>query len=290
MRSAAPRASDRRRGRWLVWFGLAVIVGLVAGACAHSRSVVPVDTREPDKFLYERGLEALKEKKWLTAREFLGQIVDNYPQSTYRPDAKLGVGDSYLGEGSTESLVLAIAEFREFLTFYPTSPRADYAQYKIGLTHFRQMRAPERDQSATREAVREFQIFVDRYPTSSLIDEVKARLRDARDRLSNSEYLIGFFYLRSRWYPGAIERFKTLLKDDPGFTRRDAVYFHLAEALEKADKKAEALPYYERLVQEFGASEYLEEARKRIAELKTPSAPPPGSMQARAEPFRTVQA
>jgi len=46
------------------------------------------------------------------------------------------------------------------------------------------------------------------------------------------------------------------------------VYFYLAESLYKTDKKPEALPYYERLVQEFEKSEYLQEAQKRIAELK----------------------
>ena len=58
----------------------------------------------------------------------LRQVVENYPNSMHRPDAKLGVGDTYLGEKTAESLVLAANEYREFLTFYPTNPRADYAQ------------------------------------------------------------------------------------------------------------------------------------------------------------------
>ena len=76
--------------------------------------------------------ELLGKKKWFQAREYFRQLVDNYPQSTYRPDAKLGLGDTYLGENTAESLVLAQNEFREFLTFYPTNPRADYAQFKLG--------------------------------------------------------------------------------------------------------------------------------------------------------------
>ncbi len=74
---------------------------------------------------------------------------------------------------SVESLVLSANEYREFLTFYPTNPRADYAQYKLAMTHFEQMRAPERDQTETQAALREFQIFFDRYPMSPLIDEVR---------------------------------------------------------------------------------------------------------------------
>ena len=52
----------------------------------------------------------------MNARKYFRQVVDNYPQSPLRPDAKLGVGDSYLGEDTAESLVLAANEFREFLS------------------------------------------------------------------------------------------------------------------------------------------------------------------------------
>jgi tetratricopeptide (TPR) repeat protein len=75
-------------------------------------------------------------------------------------------------------------------------------------------------------------------------------------------------YLRIKYYPGAIGRFKPLLESDPGYTRKDSVYFNLADALEKSEKKAEALPYYERLIKEFEQSQYLVEAKRRIALLK----------------------
>jgi outer membrane protein assembly factor BamD len=245
---------------------------VTAAACASSGRGVPAGTSLPDKFLFDKGTEALNNKKWLTAREYFRQIVDTYTQSPYRPDAKLGMGDTYLGEGTGEALERALNEFGEFLAFFPTNPRADYAQYKLGMVHFRQMRGPQRDQTQTKDAVKELETFVSRYPNSTLMAEGKARLRDARDRLSESDYEVGFFYYRQRWYPGAVDRFKTLLKQDPDFTSRDAVYFYLGEALVKGKKNAEALPYYEKLVEEFQKSEYLADATKRIAELKGPEA------------------
>jgi outer membrane protein assembly factor BamD len=238
-------------------------------ACASSgRRGVPAGTPDPDKFLFERGTAALNEKKWLVAREFFKQVTETYTQSPYRPDAKLGIGDTYLGEGTSEALVFAINEFREFLTFYPTHRRADYAQYKLGLAHFRQMRTAQRDQTETRETIKEFQAFVERYPDSTLMPEVRARLREAQDRLSESSYLVGYFYFRQRWYAGAIDRLKSVLKDDPEYSRRDAAYFFLGESLVKSKREAEALPYFEKLIAEFEKSEYLTDAQKRIAELK----------------------
>jgi outer membrane protein assembly factor BamD len=241
----------------------------VATACAsRNPRTVPPGTARPDQYLFDKGAEALKDKKWLVAREFLKQVDENYVQSPLRPEAKLQIGDTYVGEGSTQALILGINEYQEFLSYYPTHPRADYAQYQLAMCHFRQMRNPERDQTETRDTIRELETFVTRYPNSSLLPEGKTKLRDARDRLAESDLRVGVFYFRIHWYPGAIERLSTLLKQDPEFTSRDGAYYYLGESLIKMKRPAEALPLYEKLVAEFEQSDHLDDAKKRIAELK----------------------
>jgi outer membrane protein assembly factor BamD len=261
--------------RGLRMVGVAVVAALICG-CAAKTNALPPGTADADKFLFDRGTESAKERKWLDAREYFRNLVDNYPQSPYRPDAKLALGDTYISEGTTESLLLGANEFREFLTFYPTHARADYAQLQLARSFVEQMLGPERDQSATKDAIKEIEIFLQRFPNSKLMPEARKMERDARDRLSESSYRVGFFYFRNRYYSGAIDRFREVLKTDPAYTNRDAVYYHLAESLyrlslqaDRPEHKAEALPYYERLLKEFEKSEYLEEAQKRVAELKT---------------------
>lgn len=249
--------------------GVLLAVLLAAAGCGGgTRDVTPANTANPDQFLYERGLAALKERKWIDAREYFRQVVDNYPGSPLRPDAKLGIGDSYLGEKSAESLVLADTEYREFLTFYPTNPRADYAQFQLAMSYFEQMRAADRDQTATKEALEEFQVFFDRFPESPLVPQAKQRWREARDRLSEHNFVVGRLYYRIQNYAGAVSRFQEVLKEDPGYTGRDAIYFHLAEIFFRTDNTAEAIPYYQRILDEFVESEYLERARERLNELK----------------------
>ena len=247
---------------------LVVAAVMALSGCAGRQTAPPPGTAQPDKFLFDRGTAALKEGDWMDARTYFQQIVDGYPQSPFRPDAKLGVGDSYLGEDSAASVVLAANEFREFLQFYPTSPRADYAQYKLAMSHFEQMRAADRDQTETRAALKEFDVFFQKFPNSPLVPEVKKNWRVARDRLSESSYRVGMTYYRIPWYPGAIDRFREVLRDDPDYSGRDAVYFYLAESLARTDKKAEAIPYFERLLAEFERSEHLEDAKIRLQELK----------------------
>ena len=263
-----------RFGRQILASGLAIVLASAvfgAAGCASggSGNKLPTGTIEPDKFLFDKGTESLKTRHWVKALQYFQQLWDGYPQSPYRPDGKLGLGDAYLGEDNPESLVLAGNEFKEFLTYFPSHARADYAQYKLALSHFAQMLKPDRDQKETRETIAQLDLFLARFPNSSLAPEGRKKLREARDRLSTSDYLVGLNYYRWRVYAGAIQRFKAILADDPEYTGRDAVYYYLAESLMAVNLKAEALPYFERLVSEFQQSEFLTKAQLRIKELKT---------------------
>ena len=246
---------------------------LALTACGGRDVVIPALTEaDADQILFERGTQALTEEAWSTAREYFVQIRDNYPQSPLRAQARLGIVDSYEGEGTDIAYLSALTELREFLRLYPpTHELAPEAQLKLGMVYFNQMRRPERDQTETRSAIAEFETFVEQYAefaNPQLLADARARLRDARDRLSDSNFLVGRFYYRLNYYPGAIDRFREILDEDPGYTRRDAVYFHLADSLATTNRGPEALPLFERLVSEFPSTEYLEDASLRIAELK----------------------
>jgi len=260
-------------------------VAVTITACGSKTPPPAFGSADADRFLFERGTEFLARKNWINAREYFRRLVDTYPQSRYRADAKLGIGDSYVGENRVESLILGANEFREFLQFFPLNPRADYAQYRLAYAHHRQMLGAQRDQTATLEALREIQRFLDNYPDSKYRDEVVALHRSAQDRLSEGEFKVGQLYYRIRNYIGALNRFAALLKQDPNYSKRDAVWFYIAETFLKTNALPEALPYYDRILKDMPASEYKERAERRMAEIKrlldsaaAPGAPKPGAV------------
>ena len=245
-----------------------VATALACSSGFDRRPELPSGDVDADRLLFERGTAALEESDWTDARVYFVSIRDEYPQSQYRADARLAIGDTYEGEGTLEASVLALDEYQDFLSLYPTHPRAGYAQYKVGLVHFAQMRRAERDQTSTLNAVLAFETFISLYPTDPLLSVVRERLRDARDRLSEHDFVVGRYYHRLKNYAGAISRFRQILDGDPAYTRRDEVYFYLAESLASTNQTTEAIPYFARLVDEFDASQYLEQAKSRIAELE----------------------
>jgi outer membrane protein assembly factor BamD len=254
----------RRVSLLVVCFAAAIPVGCGGGG---QPTVVP--DQQADTYLFTQGSQALERRRWVSAREYFRRLVETYPTSPHRQDAKLGIGDSYLGERRVESDILAVAEFKEFLRFYPLSPRADYAQYRLAFGQFQQILSPERDQTATLDTLRELRTFISTYPNSRYMKDVLDLERKTRDRLSESEFLVGRHYYRSRWYTGAVTRLEAVLKEDPQFTGRDGVYFFLAEAYAKQNRTAEARAYYQKVLDEFRVSEFRDDATKRLA------APPP---------------
>ena len=253
----------------------AVVAAVTLSACASgSGARMPAAGElDADKYLFDRGTESLQKRNWIEAREYFRKLIDTYPRSSYREEAKIGVGDSFIGEGRIDSLILGANEFREFLTYFPLDENNHIAQYRLALSQSRQVLAPQRDQTATHEALRELDVFIRNYPTSPLMPEALKLQRETRDRLSESEFLVGQFYFRIRNYPGAVQRLKAMLETDPGYTNRDAAYFVLAESHARMQQPTLAKPYYEKILTEFKESEYLLRAKERLSLLSVPPAP-----------------
>ena len=247
---------------------VAMAAALGLAGCGKDPTMPAPGSMEPDRYLFEMGNRLIREKNWITAREYYKRLVDTYPGSPHRQDAKLGIGDTYLGEGRADSLVLAVNEYREFLQFFPLNPRADYAQSRVCLATSKQMLSPQRDQTATLETIAECDRFLAGYPSSQYRAEVTKIRRDARDRISKWELDVGLQYYRMGLYEGSAGRLRKLLADDPEYARRDAAYFHLGEMLFRAERRAEALPYFDRVVTEFPKSDYAERAAERIKTIK----------------------
>jgi hypothetical protein len=67
---------------------------------------------------------------------------------------------------------------------------------------------------------------------------------------------------------------RTVLKDNPGFSRRDGLYYYLADTYVKMGLLPEAPPLLDKLAAEFKQSEFLEKGNKLMAAIKAGTAAP----------------
>lgn len=229
-----------------------------------------------DDIIWEAAQKAAGKKQWENARQHYKRIIDAFPNSEHGPDARLGLADSYFEEGGTGNYVLAVSAYREFLTLFPSHPRSDYAQFRVGESFFRQRNGPDRDQTATREALDEYERLLQRYPNSPSAEEGRERLQACRQTLARSEFMIGYFYQRTRVYcRAAISRYEGILSEFPDYQSLDEVLYRLSECLNNQGRHAEALPHLNRLIEQFPKSPFVTAAKELMQSFPTsvPQAP-----------------
>ena len=123
-------------------FTMVLAASVFVAGCRHSKVQNPIaniDSKQPDKVLYDRSMDAMKHGKYTMARTLLETLINTYPDSEYIARAKLSVGDSWYAEGGTAALQQAEAEYKDFITFFPSLPEAAEAQLKVANIHYRQM-------------------------------------------------------------------------------------------------------------------------------------------------------
>jgi outer membrane assembly lipoprotein YfiO len=274
---------------------LLVLLALLAlPACSTHQLDLGALSSASDQVVWEAGQKAVEKKDWEGARQYFKRLIDAFPQSEHQPAARIAVADSYFEEGGTANYVLAVSSYREFLTLYPQHPKSDYAQFRAAESYFKQKNTPDRDQTATKQALEEYQRLLDVYPDSSWVEPARDRIHECRQELGRSNFQVGYFYQKTRKsWRSAIGRYQIILTEYPDYDHLDEVLFRLSESLGFAGRYAEARPHLARLQADFPESPFVEAAKKLEASFPPPGVPavapttpaaPPGAAKPASTP------
>src|SRR6185369_14350493 len=286
-----------------------ILLGIVAltVACTNKKVKNPIaniDSKQPDKVLFDRAMDALKHNKFDVARLTLQTMINTYPDSEFIARAKLGVADSWYAEGGSAALAQAENEYSDFRTFFPNMPEAAEAQLKIANIHYQQMEKPDRDYTHALRAEQEYRALIQQYPDSKLVPEAKQRLREVQEVLADREFGIGRFYYLRPSYPAAIARLQSLVDRYPMYSRADESLYLLGQSYEseitivkqqkleqgsaawKGQQKLiedftnKATEAYSKILTRYPAMEWAPDAKLRLEALKKPVPKPTKAMLA----------
>jgi outer membrane protein assembly factor BamD len=207
----------------------------VTVACTNkkvSNPIANVDSKQPDKVLFDRAMDAMKHNRFDVARLSLQTLINTYPDSEYIARAKLAVADSWYAEGGSASLAQAEIEYKDFETFFPNMPEAAEAQLKLANIHYQQMEKADRDPTHAMRAEEEYRQLIMQYPDSKLVPEAKQRLREVQEVIADREFNVGRFYYLRQSYPAAIARLESLVDKYPLYSKADEALFLLGQSYE----------------------------------------------------------
>lgn len=251
--------------------------------------IANVDSKQPDKVLFDRAMDAMKHNKYDVARLSLQTLINTYPDSEYVARAKLAIGDSWYQEGGSAAMAQAESEYKDFITFFPNMPEAAEAQMKIANIHYKEMEKADRDPTHARRAEEEYRQMILQFPDSQLVPQAKERLLEVQEVLAQREYMVGHFYFLRESYPAAIARLKSVADTYPLYSDADQALFELGTAFEreielvrrtKLPETAKgtlikqytegATAAYDRIVTRYPLEERAGDAKKRLEAMKQP--------------------
>jgi outer membrane protein assembly factor BamD len=267
-----------------------LVLVLVSVGCAHGTEPdVSTLASSSDQIIWEAAQKALEKRAWQTARQYLKRIVDGFPQSEHGPGARLALGDTHFEEGGTANYIMAVEEYRQFLTFYPSHARSDYAQFRVAEAYFKQRNPSDRDQKPTEEALEEYRRLLETYPVSPYAEQARERIAVCRASLAQAEHYVGYFYQRTRRaYRAAITRYQNILRDYPDYPKLDEVLFRLGQCLDLSNRCAEALPLLAQLLEEYPQSRFSQDGRTLYQEVSVKCANPAPSASPAPSPSPPV--
>lgn len=270
--------------------GITLSTGCVLLQHPNESSNLLPSGQQPDKILYEKSVNEIDHGRYDVGRLMLQSLLNTYPDSEYLAKAKLAIANSYFQQGGVSGLTESEAEYKDFITFFPTAPEAPMAQYRVGMAHFRLMGKADRDNTEALLAEAEFKEFLLRYPDSPLMPRVKGRLREVQEVLAQGEYEIAHLYYEKHANLAARSRFEDVVNRYPSFSLADQACWSLAETYRRLKNPKAAIPYYRRIITDFPLSSLVPEAKAQLVALHQPIPQPTMAtlIRARADAMRDL--
>jgi len=250
--------------------GVILLPGCIVLRIQHNKEMAKAGVNpgdQPDKILFEKADNEIQHGRYDVGRLTLQTLINTYPDSEYLAKSKLAIANSYYQEGGISGLTQSEAEYKDFITFFPTAPEAPEAQYRVGMAHFRMIGKPDRDLAEAQAAEIEFKEFLLKYPDSPYMPRVKARLREVQEVVAEGEYIIAHFYYQKGAYLAARGRFIDIADQYPNYSQADSALWYLGQTLEHLRAPKAATPYYARLLRTYPLSPHAKDAKGRLVAM-----------------------
>ncbi len=116
---------------------------------------------------YTKAYNLIKQKQYAKATKLMTRFLQQYPNSSYIPNATYWLGELYMSQGDIDQ---AIQQFSTVVQRYPVSTKAPGAQLKLGFAYY--------DKGQWAKARQTLKIVKKNYPGTSVARLATARLND----------------------------------------------------------------------------------------------------------------
>lgn len=221
-------SAGRRRLRAAALILTSALALMLAGCFGRGgdKTEAALDVSPPD-LLYNEALAHMQAGDSRQAAKKFEEIDKTHPYSEYARRSMLMSAYLNFRGGQYQD---AVNNAQRFVTLFPASPDAAYAQYLIGESYFRQIPDVTRDQDLSRKAIEAMGEVVRKYPDSEYAADARRKMEMARDQIAGKEMQIGRYYMERREYLAGVNRFKRVVEEYQTTRHVEEALLRLTEA------------------------------------------------------------
>lgn len=214
------------------FIGISVALLLLTGCALFSQK----QEEKPAAELIEDGMADFDKGNFSDAIKNFEQLKDWYPFSKYAIVAELKIADAHY---YLDHYAEAVTAYEEFEQLHPRNESIPYVIYQIGRCYYDQIDTIDRDQTSARKALETFRRLIRQFPEDPYAIKASTHATICLQSLAGHEFYVGKFYLRSKHYQAALERFKAVISNYPdvGMHYQALRYIAQCEALAALKKK-----------------------------------------------------
>jgi outer membrane protein assembly factor BamD len=245
---------------------MVAVIMLTVSSCSKFSKIQKSQDMEAK---YKAAVEYYEDKRYYQALQLFEELVTVFRGTVKAEDTYYYYCMCYY---LTADYVVAAYHFNNFSQTFPNSPKAEEALFLNAYCYYLDSPVSSLDQKNTQDAIRQFQLFINRYPKSSKVSESNNLIDELRAKLELKDFNNAKLYLKREQYKSAMIAFQNVIKSFPATSyKEECLYFVLVSSYEYASKsiparQAErykaAMENYIKLVDAFPNSRFLKDAEK----------------------------
>jgi outer membrane protein assembly factor BamD len=192
---------------------------------------------------------------------FVGDSIE----MSYDPNVIMKRAESFFDK---ESYAEAIVEYNHFLNLHRNHIIAPYAQYKIGVSHYKQFQTVDRDPDPLNKAIVGFEKLLKDFPASRYEAEAKETILTCKQQLVQRHLMVGKFYFRREAYLAAAHRFEKIITDFPELDTAGEAIFRLAKTYQDLGIEEWTQTWLVELIRQYPSSPYYASAQTLLASIR----------------------
>ena len=265
LRKLTRRAKTTEAGQFriLAVFSALMVLAFFAQGCASSEETALMTLVQR----FQLGMQNFEDEDYLQAYDEFRIVTLQHSGSALADDAQYYMGECRF---MRQDYILAAYEYQLLVQTMPTSEYVAKARYKRALCYYtfsEENRPYYLEQDETRQAIDEFQTFIEYHPTDSLVLDAEAKITELNTKLARKAFENGITYMKMEYYKSAVTSFDHVLEKYHDTPYAEQAQLKKAEAMMRRNRHNEALQEIEKFFSKYPESSLkgeAEELRKEI--------------------------